>query len=175
MILLHWFTGWLSAYTATTSTDSKVTFPASHQPLVKSLWSRLAEPWGQQSSFQPVSQCGWVRQNRGDDLKKGAGWSLFSISLLSWKSPRCLRFLGQPSTTPLTQFWGSALFQGCHIGQLARSLASLSQSDTKRQTWKIRLSRKYVQKSSNKNKATTLIVVKSRYQVIPSGKEQSTF
>lgn len=64
------------------------------------------------------------------------------------------------------------MFQDCHIDQLAGSLASLSQSDTKRQTWKIRPTRKYVQKSSNKYKAITLTVVKIQYQVIPLEKNR---
>lgn len=61
------------------------------------------------------------------------------------------------------------------LSQWASSSPSLSQSHTKRRAWKIRLTRKYAQKSSNKNKSNPPIVVKIRYQVTPPGKEQSTF
>lgn len=177
MILLDWFTGWLSAYTATTATEGNAdlsSFPSN--PGEKPLFSpgRALGPTELLSTNATV----WMSetQQRGMTRKKMQA-DLFSIRLLSWKSPRCLRFLGQPSTTQMTQLqlWGSVLFQDCHIDQLAGGLASLSQSDTKGQTWKIRLTRKYVQKSSNKYKAITLTVVNIQYQVIPSGKEQSTF
>lgn len=163
MILLDWFTGWLSAYTATTSTEGNAdlsSFPSN--PGEKPLFSpgRALGPTVLLSTNATV----WMSETKQWGMtRKKMQADLFSIRLLSWKSPRCLRFLGQPSTTLMTQLWGSVLLQDCHIDQLAGSLASLSQSDTKRQTWKKRLTRKYVQKSSNTN------------QVIPSGKEQSTF
>lgn len=96
-----------------------LTFSASHQTLVKSLCSCLAEPRGHNRAPFTASQRERLRQNRGGRLKKNS-WSPFPISLLSQKSPRCLRFLAQPSTTLVTQFWGWALFQCRHISQLAR-------------------------------------------------------
>lgn len=174
MILLHWFTGWLSAYTAKLLQKVTLTFPASHQTLVKSLCSRLAEPRGQQSSFQPASQCEWVRQNRGGWLGKGCRLTtaFHQFIMEEPQMPQILRSALDNSDDTIVSF---SFVPGLPHRPVGQGFSITFTIRHKESDMEIRLTRKYVQMSSNENKATALIVVKIRYPVITSGKEQSTF